>query len=1254
MRVLIYYRDPLLDKICDRILELAEPAFIKNSELVYVAVNDAFSKLFNVSPSDLIGTGRSEREDIEALLDIEDKERACLVFGDEQASQFADPFGKGRFRIEMEKFVLGDGQTFLYSVFHPQDASRPVENPAKAVSTATQHDDTKAHEIAAVPAVALDRQQIDELLDELDVGLCVWNKERKLVYFNERLRTYYKGLIDDLYIGMHLRDGLAAAYDSLARRFPDEYSMAPDIRERRIDAKLAGYERERSSDYTQLANGSWLHTINRKQADGSIIGLRLDVTEMKNRETLLERHVEEVSLYRELLNRLPVAAFVRGPDQRLAFVNQAYSDLFGRSCDNLIGTDEFELLGSEAASIREINQDTLVNGSEYEREEELQVAHGRTVSTIVKTGRMVTGKGTPFLVGTIVDISTIRQRELLLQEANERAEAVRQDFENIISSVDVGLLVLDRDLNIQLMNEAYKKKIWGKENADQAGDMVGRPFEDLLCSHFRNDHRPEATASVEEYCAMRINEIRSGRIRPRETVLKSGKVVFYSGIPLSGGNFLLCNVDLTELRQRDYEVTQAHEAAARAYSLARNATETMPEGLMVIEGGRIAFVNNSLAKLLNVPEELLSSGGRWEDVFRATAIQNPQSDEAVVREGLERFAGALAAGKHVSYVFPLNEERWIHLEMRAGDNGQSVVMCSDETSVIRREAELKRLVAKAEAADRAKSEFLANMSLEIRTPMNGILGMAELLSKSPLDTRQKAFIDIIVKSGHTLMTVINDILDFSKLESGHMQLKYTSFDPAEAMEDVASLFAFKAAEKDVELIVKRSDCIPAAIMGDAGRFRQIVHNLVSNAVKFTERGHVSASIEAVDGGPGQHLLSITIEDTGIGIPADKLGSIFERFSQVEISSNRPDGTGLGLAIAQRLATILGGAISVHSTEGRGSTFTFSLPVQVAAEASRSRSLPKNVSGARVLIVDDHEVVRDHLLENVEEWGFDCVGAADAATAMSILEVAVDNGLSVDAVVIDCHMADMSGTEFAQAIRAKPGCENLAIVFLTARDIGEDEELKADIHAQAHLMKPVRTPLLRQTLIDVIRAARQRTNKANNSSIVSIRPQSIQRLPAPGGEVVSQGEPVDGPSVMQPEATVPRPYILVAEDNEVNQIFFRQILDGLAIDHRIVGNGKEALEAWQAAAPSLIFMDTSMPVLGGLDATMHIRASEAVTGGHTPIIGVITNRQEFEREHCMKAGMDDCLAKPMTPDRLEEKMIQWLGPRIQLKTGKATP
>ena len=632
---------------------------------------------------------------------------------------------------------------------------------------------------------------------------------------------------------------------------------------------------------------------------------------------------------------------------------------------------------------------------------------------------------------------------------------------------------------------------------------------------------------------------------------------------------------------------------------------------------------------------------------------------------------------------------------------------------------LKVASRKVELADRAKSEFLANMSHEIRTPMNGVMGMAELLIKTDLDLKQKTFADIIVKSGASLLTIINDILDFSKIDAGQMELDPAPFKLAEAIEDVATLVSSKVAEKDLELVVRIDPALPEMFVGDVGRIRQIVTNLMGNAVKFTEKGHVfidvSGSIEN-----NTARLKVAIEDTGIGIPQDKAARVFEKFSQVDESATRKhEGTGLGLAISSSLVELMGGTIGVTSEPGEGSTFWFTLELPVHGAMVRKKHVPVDVSGSRILIVDDNEVNRSILLENMNAWRFDSAAASSGMEALAVMRAMAAQGIQLDCVILDYHMPEMNGGDVAMAIRADESIASIPVVMLTSVDQTEDGQNFSSLGIQGHLVKPARSSLLLETIIRVLQDARDESNEIREgiAMVHAIGSAEVgetglrgeggepRQLPPskPAVEVAAEPETRAAPApvvreevVVEPAATTPpiapRPEmpasdeaytsikdiaaasalrsasaksggvideedalqledapvsnsdvidVLVAEDNEVNQIVFRQILQAAGYNFLIAENGREAVELHKKHQPKVICMDVSMPVMNGHEATAEIRAREKDTGHRTPIIGVTAHAIKGDMEKCFDAGMDDYLAKPVSPDKLEEKITAWI-------------
>ncbi len=541
---------------------------------------------------------------------------------------------------------------------------------------------------------------------------------------------------------------------------------------------------------------------------------------------------------------------------------------------------------------------------------------------------------------------------------------------------------------------------------------------------------------------------------------------------------------------------------------------------------------------------------------------------------------------------------------------------------------------RAEIAERAKSEFLANMSHEIRTPMNGVMGMAELLAKTELDSKQKMFTDIIVKSGRALVTIINDILDFSKIDSGQLELDPMPFRLGDAIEDVAALMSTNVKEKDLELAVRVQPDLPEMFVGDVGRIRQVVTNLVGNAVKFTEQGHVlvdvSGTVSEEDGGPVASIL-FQVEDTGIGIPEDQVDRVFEKFIQVDGSSTRThEGTGLGLTISQMLVEKMGGEIGATSEFGKGSTFWFSIPLPVHGEVVAKKRVPIDVTAARVHIVDDNEVNRSILLEQLGSWGFDASASASGNEGMAALRRAVELDRAMDLLVLDYHMPKMDGGQVAQALRDDELIGKTPIVMLTSVDNMSDGQAFRKLGVEGHLVKPARSTVLLETIITVLQESKGGSNpqepvtEASSSGMGDAVVRSVEDL----GRLLVKGR--SGRT------------ILVAEDNEVNQIVIEQILAETGHSYTIVENGQLAVEQFKAVSPDLILMDVSMPEMNGLEATRAIREIEAAGDAHVPIIGLTAHALKGDRDMCIEAGMDDYVPKPISASALADVMVGYLG------------
>jgi signal transduction histidine kinase/DNA-binding response OmpR family regulator len=541
----------------------------------------------------------------------------------------------------------------------------------------------------------------------------------------------------------------------------------------------------------------------------------------------------------------------------------------------------------------------------------------------------------------------------------------------------------------------------------------------------------------------------------------------------------------------------------------------------------------------------------------------------------------------------------------------------DVTTAHQRELDLVSTLARAEAADRAKSEFLANMSHEIRTPMNGVLGMAELLAKSGLNARQKTFTEVIVKSANALLTIINDILDISKIDAGEMSLREVPFEPSEAVEDVASLLATQAQDKNIELLVDIKPGAKASILGDAGRFRQIVINLIGNAVKYTETGHVLVELSLRAHDAEKSELELKISDSGIGIAPAELAVIFGKFNQAGSSGiRRHEGTGLGLSITAGLVDLFGGKISAESMPNSGSCFTVALPVTVHKAASNAALRRSNGLRPSVLTIGGSEIGHRIMLEQLTHWGLDAHHAANGLTGLAILREAESIGFAIDTVIIDHQLPEVDGRKIADAIRADRRFDAIGIIMICATGMNGSEQFAPSGAVDILMTRPARGPILRQALSELILDKRPVANTA-----------------LPSAQVATLS-PID---------------ILVVEDDDVNQIVFSQILLQNGLSFRIVSSGREAIETWHSQNPALILMDISMPQMSGYEATRLIRKAELAAGNNArvPIIGVTAHILETERELCEAAGMDDYLAKPVSPEILIAKISAWLNRQLIL-------
>jgi PAS domain S-box-containing protein len=526
----------------------------------------------------------------------------------------------------------------------------------------------------------------------------------------------------------------------------------------------------------------------------------------------------------------------------------------------------------------------------------------------------------------------------------------------------------------------------------------------------------------------------------------------------------------------------------------------------------------------------------------------------------------------------------------------------------------KELAARAIAANRAKSQFLANMSHEIRTPMNGVLGMAELLLGTDLDKHQRHLAETVFRSGKSLLRVLNDILDFSKIEAGKLELEFIEFELHDQIEEMMEIMAEYAHRKGLEFICQIEKEVPNGLEGDPGRLRQILNNLVGNAIKFTQSGEVMVRAFLVEETGDSVTLGFEVKDTGVGIPLKEQARIFEPFSQSDWSMSRKyGGTGLGLSICRQICGMMGGEIGVKSIPGEGSTFTFTVCVkkQRAQRTACDRRGFECLEGLRVLVVDDNENNRSVLQYRIDSWGIANESTTSGPLALEMLRKAAGEGKPYDIVILDMMMPEMDGMQLARAIKADPGLRGAKLLVLTSVGDYATPDMITKAGISASLNKPVRSSQLYNCLL---------TMTESDLAGSDTRPGKSDRAGKLSGRV------------------------LLAEDNPINQEVSRGMIQKLGCSLEIVENGKEALKALCEKKFDLVLMDCQMPEMDGYSATRIIRERERRGQfGDTPvrIVALTAHAMKGDREQCLAAGMDDYLRKPFTLDQLYQILTRWL-------------
>jgi PAS domain S-box-containing protein len=914
--------------------------------------------------------------------------------------------------------------------------------------------------------------------------------------------------------------------------------------------------------------------------------------------------VDHVRSYRDVLDAVPDALLMIGGDGHITFVNAHTEKLFGYQRSQLLGghygmllPERFEGRGEDIWDSLAVDPSTRRAGTDMK----LFGRHRDGTEFPIEVSFAPLGSSSgPEIVASIRDVSERSRVDAELRDALSLLSAT-------LESTADGILVVTADGRIAGSNERFAI-LWGipaelRESRDDA-KLMGFVLDQLVDPGSFVEKVRELYADPEAE-SLDMLDFRDGRTFER-----------YSR-PQRVGDEIVGRVwsfrDVTARRRAQDQAREALEELQGLGAIVNSSADAIvgmtPEGVITSwNPGAERLYGYAAAEVM----------GR--DVRSLIPAHRREVDEAVLASVTDGGAARSFETERVrkdGSIVPVS----LTLSPIRGENGIRGIAKIAHDITERRAAEAELLAAREAALEssRLKSEFLATMSHEIRTPMNGVIGLTALLLDTPLDETQRKYAEGVQGAAGALLSLINDILDFSKLEAGKIDLDLSSFDPRLMVEEIAGLLAETAQGKDLELIAFCGPDVPPRLTGDAGRIRQILLNLASNAVKFTASGEVAIRVSAVEQHDGTAVIRFEVSDTGIGIdPADHV-RLFDSFSQADASTTRKyGGTGLGLAICRRLTQAMGGEIGLSSAPGAGSTFWFMLPL-VLAEAPAVQEPPVSglLAGLRVLVVDDNATNRLVLESQLNAWGLRPESVADARTALELARAAAVAGHPYDIAVLDMCMPGMDGLELAHELTADPDLRGIRLIMLTSTmNVSHDDLAAAGIRES--LTKPVRGSEFHDRL--------------------------VRLMTGPGG----------GPASAQVRAVRPdmpaRGRVLVVEDNEVNQLVAREMVARLGYEADVVADGAEAVSATAVRSYAAVLMDCHMPIMDGFEATKAIRARG---GQHTrlPIIAMTAGAQEEDRERCLAAGMDDYLTKPVDMAELDETLARWV-PRTAPHGGKS--